>query len=106
METMFGRGYRVLADEIRLTREAVLEEGRLTREFIREERLRSDRRYEHVTAGLDRTIEANTRAWRACMAELHEFRDEHRAEAEAHRAALFRMMDRLGPGPGDAPASA
>jgi hypothetical protein len=106
MQSMFGRGYRVLADEIRLTREAVLEQGRLTREFIREDRLRSDRRYEQTIRGLDRTIEANTRAWEACMADLRQLREEHRAEAKAQRAALFRMMDRLGPGPGDAPATA
>jgi hypothetical protein len=106
-----------VSEEVRLTREFMAEqrlrsnefmrEERLrSNEFMREERLRSDRRYEQTIRRLDRTIEDNSRAWREGIAEIRELREEFREETRAQRAALFRMMDRLGPGPGDAPATA
>jgi hypothetical protein len=94
------------SEEVRLTREFMREERLQSNEFMREERLRSDRRYEQTIRRLDRTIEENSRAWREGIAEIRQLREEFREETRAQRAALFRMMDRLGPGPGDAPATA
>jgi hypothetical protein len=62
---------------------------------LRAETRRNRERYEELGA-------ETVRALRALAEEIREHRDEARADARAHREALFRMLDRLSPG--DSPA--
>jgi hypothetical protein len=74
------------------------------REFMRELVLRMERSERLLVDELAATRRELAAALGEIKDELVDQRAEQRAEARAAREALFRILDRLGPGGGAAPA--
>ncbi len=71
------------------------------RDFMREQTLRHERASRSTEAWLriaDRRTREMIKRSDEMIAELRDLREEFKDESRALRAALFAMMDRLGPG--------